>query len=128
MMLHEAIGYALFQESDITNIVGSNIWHGDRPESGDPCINYFEVSYGLLAYNAIETSMYQISCRASEAGVVQNLARKVCVLFQDMKKKLSTFDIQMATVENKFMLRESTTKLWHIPIDIRFIHEEAIVS
>ena len=128
MDIYEAIGTALFAESEITDIVGSNIYHGDRPESGDPCINYFEVSYILLAYNVYESPRYQISCRASDPGVVQDLARKVCVLFQDMKRAISTFDVQMATIEGKFLLREPDTKMWHVPVDVRFIYNESIVS
>jgi len=129
MDIWEAIGDELLDSTDITGIVGTKVYHGERPAGSAPCINYFEVSYVLLAYSSIEAPRYQISCRASTPGVVQDLARKVCVLFQNMKKCVdSTFDIQMATIENKFLLKEPDTNLWHVPIDIRFIYNESIVS
>ncbi len=128
MDIFEAIGTELLGASAITNITGTNIYHGDRPESGDPCINYFEVSYIVFAHNVMESPRYQISCRASTPGVAQDLARKVCVLFQSMKRSVSSFDIQMATVEGKFLLRELDTNLWHVPVDIRFLYNESIVS
>lgn len=128
MDIYEAIGYELFAASAITNIVGSNIYHGMRPEPGDPCINYFEVGYVLLAYNAIESPVYQISCRASTPAIAQQLAREVAVLFQSAKRAISIFDIQMATVDNKLLLYENETELYHVPVDVRFVYEESIVS
>lgn len=128
MQIYQAIGYAILAETDITDIVGTNVYHGDRPEKGDPCINYFEAGYAVLAHNVIEAPRYQISCRASTPEVAQDLARKICVLFQSMKRAVSTFDVQMATIENKFLLKEQETGMWHVPVDIRFIHNESIVS
>ena len=128
MDIWQAIGYELSNNTDITDIVGTNIYHGDRPESGDPCINYFEVSYIVFAHNVMESPRYQISCRASTPEVAQGLARKVCVLFQSAKRAISTFDVQMATVEDKFLLKEPDTDLWHVPVDIRFLYNESIVS
>lgn len=129
MDIHEAIGYTLLQNSDITDIVGGNVWHGLRPESGDPCINFFEVFYEPMYNGVVERSHYQISCRASDPSTVQDLARKVCVLFHNMRQTVnSTFDIQSATIENKLLLPEPDTNLFHVPIDVRFTYNEATVS
>jgi len=128
MQIHERIGYELLNNTDITAIVGTNIYHGLRPESGDPCINYFEVSYRLLGGDQFEQARYQISCRASTPGVAQDLARKVCVLFQGTKGTVNGFDVQMGTVENKMLLPEPGTDLYHVPVDIRFLWSENQVS
>ena len=128
MDIYEFIGHELLNDSDITDIVGTHIYHGLRPESGDPCINYFEVSYELLGENQFEQSRYQISCRASTPGVAQDLGRKVAVKFQNAKRTSNNFDIQMATVENKMLLPEPDTDLYHVPVDIRFLYSENIVS
>ena len=128
MDIWEYIGWELLNDTDITDVVGANIYHGLRPESGDPCINYFEVSYELLGGNQFEQAYYQISCRASTPGVAQDLARKVAVKFQNAKRTSNDFDIQMATVENKMLLPESDTDLYHVPVDIRFLYSENIVS
>ena len=129
MDIFERIGYELLNNSDITDVVGTNIYHGLRPEAGDPCINYFEVGgYELLADNSYEQTRYQISCRATKPGTAQDLARMVCVLFQGMRKTNNNFDIQMATVENKILLPEFETDLYHVPVDIRFLYSSDQVS
>lgn len=128
MDIYEVIGYTLLNNSEITDIVGSNIWHGLRPESGDPCINYFEVSYVPLHNGVIESPRYQISCRASEPGTAQDLARKVCTLFHNMRGAVGSFGVQSATVENKMLLPEPETNLFHVPVDVRFVYSEATVS
>ena len=128
MTIFERIGYELLNNTDITDIVGTNIYHGLRPESGDPCINYFEVSYELLAGDQLEQARYQISCRATTAGTAQDLARKICVLFQGTKGTVNDFDIQMGTVENKILISEPETDLYHVPVDIRFLWSENQVS
>jgi len=126
--IFEAIGYKLLNNSEITAVVGDNIYHGLRPESGDPCINYFEVSYEPMYNGVVERAHYQISCRASEPGTAQDLARMVCTLFHNMREVVDTFDIQSATVENKMLLTEPDTNLYHVPVDVFFVYNEATVS
>lgn len=128
MDIFEAIGYELLNNSDITDVVGTHIYHGLRPVTGDPCINYFEVSYELFADNTYEQARYQISCRATTAGTAVDLARMVCVLFQGMRKTINDFDIQMGTVENRMLLPEFDTGLYHAPVDIRFLYSSDQVS
>ena len=128
MDIWERVGYELLNNTDITDVVGTHIYHGLRPESGDPCINYFEVGYELLGGDQFEQATYQISCRASTPGVAQDLARKICVLFQGTKGTVNNFDVQMGTVENKLLLSEPDTDLYHVPVDIRFLYSENIVS
>ena len=123
------IGYTLLNNSEITAIVGDDIWHGYRPEAGNPCINYFEVSYEPLYNGVVERAHYQISCRASEPGTAQDLARKVCTLFHNMQQTVnSSFDVQRVTIENKMLLNEPGTNLWHVPVDLYFVYNEATVS
>ena len=128
MDIFEAIGYKLLNNSEITAVVGDNIYHGLRPESGDPCINYFEVSYEPMHNGVVERAHYQISCRANEPGTAQDLARMVCTLFHNMHEVVGTFDIQSATVENKMLLTEPDTNLYHVPVDVFFVYNEATVS
>jgi len=131
MDVWEMIGYTLLNESEITDIVGTHIYHGQRPEKGDPCINYFEVSYIPLYNGVIEMPRYQISCRASEPGTAQDLARKICILFHNKKGPIGTssvFWLQQATVEGKILLPEPETNLYHVPVDVRFVYSEATVS
>jgi len=129
MDIFETIGYILLNNTDITDVVGANIYHGLRPVSGDPCINYFEVGgYELLANNSYEQTRYQISCRATTAGTAQDLARMICVLFQDMREGYNNFGVQMVTVENKMLLPEPNTDLYHVPVDIRILYSSDQVS
>ena len=128
MDIFEAIGYKMLQNSEITDVVGTHVYHGYRPESGNPCINYFEVNYEPMYNGVVERAHYQISCRATEPGTAQDLARKVCTLFHNMRETVSSFDVQSATVENKMLLNEPDTNLWHVPVDIYFTYSEATVS
>ena len=131
MDIWEAVGYKLRNNSEITAIVGTHIYHGLRPQAGAPCINYFEVSYTPLHNGVLEVPHYQISCRASSPGVVQDLARKVCTLFHNLQGPIgssSVFYLQKATVENKILLSEPDTNLYHVPVDIFFVFSEATVN
>jgi hypothetical protein len=128
MDIFEAIGYKLLNTSEITDTTGTRIYHGMRPEGNAPCINYFEVGYVPLHRGVVEAPRYQISCRASTPGAVQDLARKVCVLFHNMRETINGFDVQNATIEGKILLPEPETNLYHVPVDVRFIYEESEVS
>ena len=126
--IYEAIGYQLLNDTDITDVVGTRVYHGMRPAGSAPCINYFEVSYVPLHNGVIETPRYQISCRASSPGTVQDLARKVCVLFHNLQNSIDGFDIQRTTVEGKFIIPEPETNLYHVPVDVRFVFNESTVT
>ena len=129
MELHEAIGTRLTTSTDITTLVSaSRITHGDRPAGGAPCINFFEVGCIPLVDGIIESSRYQISCRAGTPGSAQTIARQVMYLFHNLKNVVGDFDFQMGTVEDKFLVKEPDTGLWHVPIDIRFVHNNSTVS
>jgi len=128
MDIFEAIGYKLLNTTEITDTTGTRIYHGMRPEGSAPCINYFEVGYVPLHRGVVEAPRYQISCRAATPGAAQDLARKVCVLFHNMRESVNGFDIQSATVEGKLMFREDGTNLYHVPVDVRFIYEESEVN
>lgn len=129
MTLHEAIGYRLIASEDITGLVdASKITHGDRPEGGVPCINFFQVGYIPLVNGVIESSTYQISCRAEKPEDAQAISREVAYLFHNLKVSVNGFDIQMGTIEGKFLLKEPDTNMWHVPIDIRFVYNNSIVS
>ena len=118
----------MLNSSDITDIVGQRIYHGMRAAGSTPCINYFEVSYDPMHNGVVENSHYQISCRASSPGVVQDLARKVCVLFHNFQGVINTFDVQRTTIDNKILLPEPKTNLYHVLVDVRFVYYEATVS
>ena len=126
--IHEAIGYRLLNNTDITAIVGTRVYHGLRPAGSAPCINYFEAGYIPLHNGVIEAPRYQISCRASTPGVVQDLARKVCVLFHNFQGVVDGFDVQRTTVEGKLLLPEPETNLYHVPVDVRFVYNESTVT
>ena len=126
--IYQAIGYRLKNNTDITDIVGVRVYHGMRPEGEAPCINYFEVGYVLLHNGVLESPRYQISCRAEDPGVVQDLARKVSVLFENFQGVIDGFAIQRTTVEGKFLLPEPDTNLYHVPVDVRFVYNESTVT
>lgn len=128
MDIFEAIGYKLLNTTDITDTTGTRIYHGMRPEGSAPCINYFEVGYVPLHRGVVEAPRYQISCRAATPGAAQDLARKICVLFHNMRESINGFDVQSATIEGKMLLPEPETNLYHVPVDVRFIYEESEVS
>ena len=126
--IYTAIGYRLLNSSDITDIVSTRVYHGMRPAGDAPCINYFEVSYLPLHNGVLETPHYQISCRASTAEIVQDLARKVAVLFHNFQGVIDDFDIQRTTVEGKHLIPEPDTNLFHVPVDVRFVYNESTVT
>lgn len=129
MTLHEAIGYRMIQSTDITALVSAaKITHGDRPQEGVPSINFFEVGYEPLANGVLESTIYQISCRAATPEDVQAISREVAFLFHNFTGVVNGFDIRMGTVEGKFLLKEPDTELWHVPIDIRFNNLDTTVS
>ena len=126
--IYQAIGYRLKNNTDITDIVGARVYHGMRPEGEAPCINYFEVGYVLLHNGVLESSRYQISCRAEDPSDVQDLARKVSVLFENFQGVIDGFAIQRTTVEGKFSIPEPDTNLYHVPVDVRFVYNESTVT
>ena len=128
MYLWEAIGYRLLNEAEITAIASAHIYHGLRPAGSAPCINYFQISDLLLANGELEMPLYQISCRAATPGAAQDLATFVCTLFHNMKETINGFDVRMATIENKMLLPEPETNLYHVPVDVRFSHLNDTVS
>ena len=128
MYLWEAIGYRMLNETEITAVTSTRIYHGLRPAGSAPCINYFEVGYIILANGELEMPLYQISCRAATPGATQDLAVLVCTLFHNMKETISGFDVRMATIENKMLLPEPETNLYHVPVDVRFSHLNDTVS
>jgi hypothetical protein len=128
MYLWEAIGYSLLNQVEITAITSTRIYHGLRPAGSAPCINYFEVSYLPLANGELEMPLYQISCRASNPGAAQDLATFVCTYFHNMKETMNGFDVRMASIQNKMLLPEPETGLYHVPVEIRFSHLNDTVS
>ena len=129
MTLHEAVGYRLINSTDITALVdAAKITHGDRPQGGVPCINFFEIGYIPIANGVLESSTYQISCRAEKPEDAQAIAREVAFLFHNLKAVVNGFDFRMGTVETKFLLHEPDTELWHVPVDIRFSNLDSTVS
>ena len=128
MTLHEAIGYRLIASTDITALVAAaKITHGERPQSGLPCINFFEVGYIPFANGVVEFTTYQISCRAATPAATDAIAREVMFLFHNYAGSVNGFTIRMATIEGKFLARESDG-IWHVPIDIRFENLDSAVS
>ena len=129
MDIYQAIGTKLKAGTAVTAICGSaSIYHGMRPAGGAPCINYFEVGYIPLHNGVLESPRYQISCRADTPRVVQRLAREVVVLWHNFRGTISTLDIQSTTVEGKILLPEPDTNLYHVPVDVRFVYNEATIN
>jgi hypothetical protein len=126
--IYELVGYQLLHASAITAVVGTRVYHGMRPEGSAPCINYFEAGYIPLHNGVLEAPRYQISCRASNPGQAQALGRMVCVLFHNLQGTINGFDVQRTTVEGKLLLPEPDTKLYHVPVDVRFVYNESTVS
>jgi hypothetical protein len=82
MKVWEAIGTKLLAATAITDIVGANVYHGDKPQGkGFPTVNYFEVSHNIFAEGEFESVRYQISCRAATAETAMLLGYEVGNLF-----------------------------------------------
>ena len=129
MTMHEAIGYRLINSTDITALVSAaKITHGDRPQGGVPCINFFMISYIPIANGVVESTLFQISCRAAKAEDAVAIAREVAFLFHNLKAVVNGFDFRMGTVENQLLLKEPDTELWHVPVDIRFSNLDSTVN
>jgi hypothetical protein len=128
MDIWEAIGSKLITNSDIAAVCSARVYHSMRPEEGVPCINYFEIGYEPMYNGIIERAHYQVSCRATTPGAAQELARMVCVLFHNFKGTVGTFAVQQATIENKILLPEPETNLYHVPVDMMIIFNEGNVS
>ena len=128
MDIFEAIGTKLLATTAITTVVGTKVYHALRPAGSAPCINYFEAGYVPLHNGVVEAPRYQISCRATTPKVAQNLAREVITTFHNFQGTVSGFDIQRVSVESKLLLPEPDTKLYHVPVDIRFVYNESTVS
>lgn len=123
--IYAAIGYRLYNDTNITDTVGTRIYHGNRPAGSAPCINYFEVSYEPLHNGVIESSHYQISHRASKPEDAQAMARRTCVLFHNFQGVIDGFDIQSAKVQGKHEIFEPDSNLYHVPVDVRFTQNDS---
>jgi len=121
MKVWEAVGYKLLNTSAVTNIVGSNVYHGDKPEGkGHPTVNYFMVSHNLLHRGVIESMRFQISCRAATAETAALLAYEVGNVFHNMQEVVnSAFDINQGRLINEALIKEPDTDVYHVPVDIR---------
>jgi len=126
--IYEAIGFKLLATTAVTAVTSTRIYHGMRPAGSAPCINYFEVGYIPLHWGVVESPRYQISCRASTPKVAQDLARTVCTVFHNFQGTVDSFVIQRTTVEDKRMIPEPDTNLYHVPVDVRFVYNELTVS
>lgn len=131
MDIWQAIGYKLLNDTDIAAVCSAHAYHAMRPVEGDPCINYFEIAYEPMHNGVTERAHYQISCRASTPAVVQDLARKVAVLFHNFSGTIgpaTVFTVIQATVEGKMLLPEPETKLYHVPVDVMFVYDDSTVG
>lgn len=122
----QAIGYKLLNAPEVTAIAGSRISHGRIPEVDEddpelPVINYFEISNPNVRDGAVEAPFYQISCRARDPEVAQLLAQAVVQAFHGEQQSVNGFDIQDAHFQNKQLISEPDERMYHVPVEVRFI-------
>ncbi len=121
MKVWEAVGNVLLAGTAVTDIVGLNVYHGDKPQNKKyPTVNYFQVSQNILAFGEAESVRFQISCRAETPEEAMDLGQAVGVLFHNMQEVInSEFDVNNGTVINTALIKEPDTDVYHVPVDIR---------
>ena len=121
MKVWEAVGNVLLAGTAVTDIVGANVYHGDKPQNKKyPTVNYFQVSQNILADGVAESIRFQISCRAETPETAMDLGQAVGVLFHNMQEVInSEFDVNNGTVINMALIKEPDTNVYHVPVDIR---------
>ena len=121
MKVWEAVGNRLLSATAVTNVVGANVYHGDKPQNKKyPSINYFQISQNILAFGEIESIRFQISCRAATAETAMSLGYAVENVFHNMQETInSAFDVSNGTVIDMTLIKESGTNVYHVPVDIR---------
>jgi heme-binding NEAT domain protein len=129
MRIWEAIYVKLNATTAITDLVGTSIFHGLRPDTDDTsyAINYFELP-GLNivpdAKGVIENPDYQISCRATTPGNAKQLAQEVDSVLHNMQEALSGFSISITVKQSSGgLIEEQDGDWWHVPLTYRFVYE-----
>lgn len=120
----DAIGYRLINGTAVSALVGSTaIWHGEfpDPETGFPAINFFAVAGKQLLHKGQVTSdVYQVSCRATAASDVMNLARAVEIDWQNFQGPIDgAFNVAHAEVTVNGSFWEPEAEVYQAPVLIR---------
>lgn len=122
----EAVGYGLINGSVVSTLVGSTaIWLGEKPDpaQGYPCINFFPIGGKLLIdKGAITNDIYQISCRASAASDVMDVARAVEDDWQNFEGTLDGFDVSRSHVQVEGLIWEPEDEVYHVPVTLRLVY------
>lgn len=122
----EAIGYRLINGTAVFALV-STIWLGEKPtpEYGWPAINFFPVpgSQLLEPRGAVTSALYQVSCRATDAAAVLEIARAVELDWQNFYGTIDGgFDVGRASAQVEGLIWEPDDEVYHVPVTLRIVY------
>jgi hypothetical protein len=134
MKPYQAVGWTLLNTSAITAIVSTRVYHGLRPQGTTlPAINYFQLA-GPGRSDGIETPVFSINCRASNAGAARDLARLVVNLFGGAHGRgtygtQNGFDIARASLrQDQGLIPEPDDNVFNSPVDVQLVYAVDTVS
>ena len=116
---YQALGQKMYGSTEISDLVGTRIYHGTVPETEStlPNINYFLVSRPNIAFGYVQRPRFQISCRAETAAEAMNLAQTVREVLINLQESIGGFDIQDIYYDDSRMLLEPEN-IHHVPVDV----------
>jgi len=133
MKWYQAIGYQLLATTAISDIVGTRVYHGKRPEalgssqtSYLPAIAFEEVAGPLiLAGGWVETRSVLIHSYAETDSGAWDLAKEVKDMFHSLYGSINGFDIQRVYVRGSGgLIFDNAVRTFDAPIEIDVYYYE----
>jgi len=131
---HEAIMWALKNNSAVKRMSGKRIFHSLRPKIPTlPNIAFFEIG-GPLRQTGMENQEYTISCRAETFDKAMDLARVVVDLFHGTASTgifgtVNEFDISRAFQSAPpALIPEAKGSVYNVPVAITIVYPSSTVS
>ena len=120
----QAIGNLLYTCSAVTAIT-TLITHGIRASgTAVPAINFYQLG-GTSRFNGVESPIFSINCRATDAGVARGLGDSIVDLFggtsgTGIYGTSSTFSIARGSVvRDNGLIPEPDSGIYNASIDVR---------
>lgn len=107
-------------------LIGTRFYPGALPENPTyPAVTYFKIDGNRHHNIDVAFPRYQFSCWSPVYLTAQVTATAVRKAFQRYKGIMGSTQIIQGVYERQGDLYEPDTKLFHIPVDIKFIIREA---
>jgi len=112
--------------ADLTALVGTRIYPAKLPQNfTPPAITYSRISssryYSHSGPSGLARPRFQLSCWAEHYGEAKQVAEQVRAALEAWP---ATKTVQAAFVVNELDGYEPETKLYHVPVDVIFWHNE----